>query len=52
MSKTIHRDKYTIRNRTTPIEDDVWNLAFKRNKQNEEKNRFKREQRKGGNDAN
>ena len=42
MSKTIHRDNYKIVNRTHQITDDDWDLAFRRDKKNVEKNRYKR----------
>ena len=45
MSKTIHRDKYKIINRTTKIDDEDWDRVFKRNSKNTEKNRYKRKQR-------
>ena len=45
MSKTIHRDKYTIRSRNHHVEEDDWNQIFKRDKQNTEKNRYRRKQK-------
>lgn len=45
MSKTIHRNNYKIVTRPTQISDDDWDMAFKREKKNAEKNRFKRGQK-------
>lgn len=45
MSKTIHRDKYTIQSRPTQIDDDLWDMAFKRDKKNPEKSRYARKQK-------
>lgn len=40
MTKTVHRGGYKIVNRPTEISDDDWDLAFKRDKKNPEKNRY------------
>lgn len=39
-----HKDR--LRNPPTQISDDDWNRIFKRDKKNEEKNRYKRTKKK------
>lgn len=49
MSKTIHKDNYTITSRPFDVDEDDWDVIFKRDKRNLEKNRHSRKQNKGRN---
>jgi hypothetical protein len=42
VSNTVHRGGYTIKSRPYECEDEDWDLIFKRDKKNQEKNRYKR----------